>query len=51
MKKILAFLIQFMNETDLQDHVELTFEPDGENPERIVIRRVLDDSESTENPF
>ncbi len=42
MIKILEFLIKFINETDLCDNIEMTYEPNAENPDVIVIRRVKD---------
>ena len=40
MKKVLEFLIQFINDTHLDDHIELTYEPDGDDPDVIIIRRI-----------
>lgn len=40
MKKILEFLIKFINDTHLDDHIEMTYEPEGDDPDIIIIRRV-----------
>lgn len=45
MKKILEFLIQFINDTHLDDSIEMTYEPNGDEPEIIVIRRIKEVSD------
>jgi len=45
MLKILAFLIQFINDTHLDDNIEMICEPNTENPEVIIIRRVKSENE------
>ncbi len=40
MKKILEFLISFIDETHLDDHIEFICQPDSDNPDMIIIRRV-----------
>lgn len=43
MRKILEFLIKFINDTHLDDHIELTYEPNGDAPEIIIIKRVANE--------
>ncbi len=43
MIKILEFLIRFINDTHLDDHIEMTYEPNGENPDIIIIKRIKDE--------
>jgi hypothetical protein len=48
MIKILEFLIKFINETHLDDHIEMICEPDSQNPEKITIRRIHEGDQDDE---
>ncbi len=41
MRKILDFLIQFINDTDLDDDIKIIIEPKGDDPDVIIIRRMI----------